>query len=313
MTQQKVRHFIDLADVSNSELNRIMELAAQIKADHKAGRREPLLQRKVLGLVFEKMSLRTRVSFEAGMAHLGGSSMFLEEQHIGFGKREPVADISHVLSSMVDVIAFRAKEHQSVLDLARYSTCPVINALTDRSHPCQALADMFTVKEEFGTYAVKIAWIGDSNNVAASLIEAAAKLGAEIIVSSPEGYRFSEDDIARMTSGETTPDFKITFESDPFKAAKDARVIATDVWVSMGQEAEEKIRKKIFAPYQVNAKLMAQAAPDAIFLHCLPARRGLEVTEDVIDSPRSRIVQEAENRMHAQKGLLVWLLNEAQR
>ncbi len=288
-------------------------MAEQIKADCKAGQRPELLQRKVLGLIFEKMSLRTRVSFETGMAHLGGSSMLLEDQHIGFGKREPVADISRVLSSMVDVIAFRAKKHQSVVDLARYSSCPVINALTDRSHPCQALADMLTIKEEFGTYAVKIVWVGDCNNVAASLIEASAKLGAEIVLSSPEGYTFSEAEVAKFTAGENAPGFKLSFESDPFKAVKDARVIYTDVWVSMGQEAEEETRKKVFAPYQVNAKLMAAAASDAIFLHCLPARRGLEVTEDVIDSVQSRIVPEAENRMHAEKGLLVWLLNEAQR
>ena len=162
MTQKNIRHFIDLTDVSNAELNRIMELAEQIKADYIAGKREDYLPKKVLGLIFEKMSLRTRVSFETGMAHLGGSSMLLEVQNIGFGKREPVADISRVLSSMVDVIAFRAKKHQSVVDLARYSSCPVINALTDRSHPCQALADMLTIKEEFGTYAVKIVWVGDS-------------------------------------------------------------------------------------------------------------------------------------------------------
>ena len=313
MTEKTVRHFIDLTDVSNAELNRIMELAEKIKADFKAGRREDYLPKKVLGLIFEKMSLRTRVSFETGMAHLGGSSMLLEEQHIGFGKREPVADISRVLSSMVDVIAFRAKKHQSVVDLARYSSCPVINALTDRSHPCQALADMLTIKEKFGTYAVKIVWVGDSNNVAASLIEAASKLGAEIVISSPEGYTFSDEDIARFISGEKAPGFKLTLEPDPYKAVKNARVLYTDVWVSMGQEAEEEIRKKVFAPYQVNAKLMAAAASDAIFLHCLPARRGLEVTEDVIDSPQSCIVEEAENRMHAEKGLLVWLLNEAQR
>lgn len=311
MTEKKLRHFIDLTDVSNSELNRIMELAEQIKADYKAGKREPLLQRKVLGLIFEKMSLRTRVSFEAGMAHLGGGSMLLEEQHIGFGKRESVADISHVLSSMVDAIVFRAKKHQSVVDVARYSSCPVINALTDRSHPCQALADMLTIKEEFGTYAVKIAWVGDSNNVAASLIEAAAKLGAEIVISAPEGYDFSAADVDRFLAIESVPGFKLSFERDPIKAVQGARVLYTDVWVSMGQEAEETVRKQVFAPYQVNARLMEAAEPDAIFLHCLPARRGLEVTDEVIDSAQSRIIQEAENRMHAQKGLLVWLLNEA--
>lgn len=312
MVMKPVRHFIGLSDVSADELNRIMTLAETIKADYFAGRREPLLKRKVLGLIFEKMSLRTRVSFEAGMTHLGGSSMLLEERHIGFGKRESVADISRVLSSMVDAIVFRAKKHESVLNVARYSSCPVINALTDQSHPCQALADMLTIKEEFGTYdKIRVAWIGDSNNVAASLIEAAAKLGAEVVVSSPADYAFSDDQIDRLTGGEKADGFRLEFEPNPMKAAAGARAIYTDVWVSMGQEAEEETRRKAFADYQVNAALMAAAASDAIFLHCLPARRGLEVTDEVIDSAQSRVVEEAANRMHAQKGLLVWLLNEA--
>ena len=308
---QKVRHFIDLADVSVAELNRILEIAASLKADFFAGKRAPILERRVLGMVFEKMSLRTRVSFEAGMTHLGGSALMLEEQHIGFGKRETAADISRVLSSMVDCIVFRAKRHESVLAMAQYSSCPVINALTDRSHPCQALADLLTIKEEFGGFSgVRVAWVGDSNNVAASLIEAAAMLGVEVVISSPEGYRFSDAEIARLTA-QKIPGFKLEQIADPFEAVRGAAAVYTDVWVSMGQESEEAERKRIFADYQVNKRLMANARPDAIFLHCLPARRGLEVTDDVIDSPQSRIVEEAANRMHAQKGLLVWLMTES--
>ncbi len=307
-----VRHFIDLRECTADEVKRILDWAVRLKQGLLQGERMPLLERKVLGMIFEKMSLRTRVSFEAGMTHLGGSSIMLEEQHIGFGKRESVADIGRVLSSMVDAIVFRAKHHESVTELAKYCTCPVINALTDRSHPCQALADMLTIQEEFGTLkGVKIVWVGDSNNVAASLIEAAAKLGGEVVISSPEGYQFSDKDLSLFSSGEVDANFSVRCITDPVEAVCGAKAIYTDVWVSMGQENEEAERKKAFANYQVNRELMAKADPDAIFLHCLPARRGLEVTDEVMDGTQSRIVQEASNRMHAQKGMLVWLLNEA--
>ncbi len=308
-----LRHFLTLADVDVDELKAIFKLAEELKANYLSGKRTldaNLLSRKVLGLIFEKMSLRTRVSFEAGMSHLGGSSMLLEEQHIGLGKRESIPDVSRVLSSMVDCIAFRAKHHETVVEFAKYSSVPVINALTDTSHPCQALADMLTIKEEFGSLDnVRIAWIGDSNNVAASLVEATAMLGGQIVVSSPKGRQFSNEQIQTLTA-QRQPGFEIAQIEDPKEAVRDARVVYTDVWVSMGQEAEEKERLREFAPYQVNAELMSLAHKDAIFLHCLPARRGLEVTDEVIDSPQSRIVQEAANRMHAQKGLLAWLLKD---
>lgn len=304
----KPRHILSLADVSVDELKSILRIAEELKADFKKGIRPKRLDGKVLGLIFEKMSLRTRVSFEAGMTHLGGGSMLLEEQHIGLGKRESVPDVSRVLSSMVDCIVFRAKKHTTVEEFAKYSTVPVINALTDKSHPCQALADMLTIKEEFGSLDdVKIAWIGDSNNVAASLVEASAMLGVKIVISSPEGYRFSDAEIAEMTA-QAQPGFELEQIADPMEAVRGCNVLYTDVWVSMGQESEEEKRKADFAAYQVNGDLMKAARPDAIFLHCLPARRGLEVTDEVMDSPQSRIVEEASNRMHAQKGLLVWLL-----
>ncbi|MDO4585953.1 MAG: ornithine carbamoyltransferase [Planctomycetia bacterium] len=309
---KKTRHFITLADVNINELNRIFALAEETKANFKNGIRSKILDGKVLALIFEKMSLRTRVSFESGMSQLGGSSMLLEDQHIGFGKRESIADIGHVLSSMVDAIVFRAKSHKSVTELAKYSSCPVINALTDLSHPCQALADMLTIKEEFGTLkGKKVVWVGDSNNVAASLIEIAAKLGVKIVVSSPKGYQFTQDHLNKIIGKDPVEGFAIDLVENPQDAVRQADAVYTDVWVSMGQENEEEERKRAFVNYQVNQKLMQIAGKDAIFLHCLPARRGLEVTDDVMDSGQSRIIEQAANRMHAQKGLLIWLLNEA--
>ncbi len=305
-----LRHILTLADVTVEELQTILKIAEDVKAEYKNGVRRKLLDGKVLGLIFEKMSLRTRVSFEAGMIQFGGGAMLLEEQHIGLGKRESVPDVSRVLSSMVDCIAFRAKSHATVEEFAKYSTVPVINALTDKAHPCQALADMLTIKEEFGSFDdVKIAWVGDSNNVSASLMEAAAMLGCKMSIASPEGYHFSDDELKALTA-QRQPGFELTVLEDPKEAVRDARVVVTDVWVSMGQDAETEVRTKKFAAYQVNSDLMKLARPDAIFMHCLPARRGLEVTDEVMDSSYSRIVQEASNRMHAQKGLLAWLLAE---
>ena len=305
-----LRHILTLADLDVDELKAILRLAEEIKADYFKGNRPKRLEGKVLGLIFEKMSLRTRVSFEAGMTHLGGGSMLLEEQHIGLGKRESIPDVSRVLSSMVDCISFRAKKHETVQEFAKYSSVPVINALTDKAHPCQALADMLTIKEEFGSFDdVQITWVGDSNNVAASLVEACAMLGCRIVLSSPEGYRFSFEEIKAFTA-QRQPGFELLLIEDPREAVRGARAIYTDVWVSMGQESEEAERLAAFKPYQVNAELMSLARKDAIFLHCLPARRGLEVTDEVIDSAQSRVVEEASNRMHAQKGLLVWLLED---
>ncbi|MDO5579875.1 MAG: ornithine carbamoyltransferase [Planctomycetia bacterium] len=310
---KKVRHFINLSDVKNPELDRIFQIAEELKSEWKSGVRKQYLQGKVIALIFEKMSLRTRVSFESGMVQLGGGSVFLENQHIGLGVRESVADIGHVLSSMVDGIVYRAKKHTSVTSLAKYCSCPVINALTDQSHPCQALADMLTIKEEFGKLeGIKIAWVGDSNNVAASLVEIAAKLGVQVVVSSPEGYEFSEKQIKKLCGSKPKSAFSFEKIQDPFKAVAGADAIYTDVWVSMGQENEEEERKKAFARWQINKELMKRTGKkSSIFLHCLPARRGLEVTDEIMDSPQSRIVEQAANRMHAQKGLLVWLLNEA--
>ncbi|MDR3183558.1 MAG: ornithine carbamoyltransferase [Planctomycetaceae bacterium] len=306
-----MRHFITINDVRTAELQRILELAEAMKRDLKSGKRPLHLAGKMLGMVFEKPSLRTRVSFQTGMFQLGGSAMFLSNE-IGFGKRESVKDISEVLSSMVDAIMFRAMKHQSVLDVAKYSRCPVVNGLTDLSHPCQALADVMTVYEVFGQLqGVKIAWVGDANNVAASLLQTAAKLGIKMSIAAPAKFQFEASAVKTLLTEKPFSGFDLELTDNPHQAVQDAHAVFTDVWVSMGQESEEEERKKIFAPYQVNTALMRQARKDAIFLHCLPARRGLEVTDEVIDSPQSKVIQEAENRLHAQKGLLVWLLNEA--
>ncbi|MDR1480103.1 MAG: ornithine carbamoyltransferase [Planctomycetaceae bacterium] len=305
-----MQHFITINDIRSDEFHRILELSASIKQQVKRGEYQHYLANKMLAMVFEKQSLRTRVSFETGMFQLGGSSTYLGNE-IGFGKRESIKDIAEVLSSMVDVIMFRGMKHQSVEDLARYSAVPVINGLTDSAHPCQALADMFTLREIFGDLrGKKLSWVGDANNVAASLLQASARLGVKFSVAAPSGYQFDSNVISNLIGDGAAEGFDLELTDDPFKAVKNAIAVYTDVWVSMGQEAEEEERKKILSPYQVNAELMAAAGHNAIFLHCLPARRGLEVTDEVMDSSQSKVIQQAENRLHAQKGLLVWLLNE---
>jgi len=306
-----MRHFVTLNDVTAEELHCILELATTIKREQKQGTVSAPLAGKVLGMIFEKQSLRTRVSFEAGMFQLGGMAMSLGSE-IGIGKRESVKDIAQVLSSMVDVIMFRALEHKSVEDLAAYSTCPVINGLTDQAHPCQALSDMLTIYEIFGQLqGIKLAWVGDANNVATSLLRAAAKLGLRMSVAAPDQFQFDSAKVDSLVGVSPMSGFEVELTDDPTKAVQDAHVVYTDVWVSMGQESEEAQRKQIFAPYQVNGELLSKARSEAVFLHCLPARRGLEVADEVMDSPQSRVVLQAENRLHAQKGLLVWLLNGA--
>ena len=305
-----MRHFVTLNDVTTNELHRILELATTIKGELKRGRTSAQLTGRVMGMIFEKQSLRTRVSFETGMFQLGGMALSLGSE-IGFGKRESAKDIAQVLSSMVDVIMFRALEHKSVEDLAVFSTCPVINGLTDQAHPCQALSDLLTIYEIFGQLqGIKLAWIGDANNVAASLLRASAKLGLKMSIAAPDPYQFDSTRVDSLVGTSPMSGFKVELTDDPEQAVREAHVVYTDVWVSMGQESEEEERKRVFAPYQVNGTLFSKARSEAVFLHCLPARRGLEVTDEVMDSPQSRVVLQAENRLHAQKGLLVWLLNE---
>ncbi len=301
-----MRHLFTLHDLTAGEVERIFAITEDLKSKLEQAIREPILPGRVMALLFEKPSLRTRVSFESGMIHLGGGSLFLGED-VGWGSRESLSDFGRVLSELVDVIVVRAKKHQKVVDLASHCSCPVINGLTDLSHPCQALADLYTVRERFGSLeGLTMAYVGDANNVASSLVEGCGKLGVKINIAAPAGYQFTEADVGRFK--EESPQLQLTLTDDPRAAVRGASAVYTDVWTSMGQEAERETRRKVFAAYQVNAALMKLAAKDAIFLHCLPANRGEEVTDEVIDSPQSFIVQEAGNRMHVQKGVLAWLL-----
>jgi ornithine carbamoyltransferase len=301
-----MRHLINVSDLTTEEILRIFSISEDLKSKFRAGVREPLLPGRVMALVFEKQSLRTRVSFQAAMTHLGGASMMLGED-AGFGKRESLADFTRVLSEMVDVIVLRTKKHQTVVDVAAHSACSVINGLTDQSHPCQALADLFTLREQLGTLkGAKLAWVGDANNVARSLAMGSALLGVEFAIACPAGYDFEEAFVARLQ--QKAPGSQFTSTRDPVEAVRGATAVYTDVWASMGQEAEQEKRRRDFADYQVNGKLMAAAGPTARFMHCLPARRGEEVTDEVMDGPYSIVVEQAANRMHAQKGILTWLL-----
>lgn len=301
-----MRHVLSLFDMTSAEIERVFEISLDLKTKLAAGVREPLLPGRVMALLFEKPSLRTRVSFETAMGHLGGSSLFLG-QDVGFGKRESIADFAQVLSQYVDVVVCRTSAHQRVVDLARHSTCPVVNGLTDSAHPCQALADLLTLREKFGDLRGKrLAYVGDSNNVAKSLAVCCGKLGVEFAVASPPGYEFDAPFLKQLQ--QELPSLKLMQTRDPAEAVRGAVGVYTDVWASMGQEAEQAQRAKDFAAYQVNGALMRQAPREAIFLHCLPAHRNEEVTDEVIDSPQSAVIQQAGNRLHAQKGLLAWLL-----
>ncbi len=261
----------------------------------------------MLAMIFEKPSLRTRVSFAVAMTHLGGASMLLRQEEVGLGVREPVQDVARVLSSMCDGIMARTFEHQKILDLAKWATVPVINGLTDYSHPVQAMTDIMTLEERFGSLPGRtMAFIGDGNNVARSLSVACGKMGMKFILAAPSGYELPRDDIDRIMA--QVPEMEFMTTQDPREAVREADAIVTDTWVSMGQEAEKARRMKDFAGYRVDAELLAAAPPHAVVLHCLPAYRGLEISEDVFEGPRSLVFPEAENRLHFQKGLLAVLL-----
>lgn len=305
-----MRHLLSLLDYSTAEIQDILSESIKIKTALKSGnQREPRLERHVAAMIFEKQSLRTRVSFETGMQHLGGSCLYLSGADVGWGgKRESMKDFSRVLSSYVDLIICRTKSHQSVVELAEFATCPVINALTDMYHPCQALADALTMMESCDDLSKqKIAFIGDANNVSRSLAIICAKLGIRFSIAAPEGYQFEDEFIQSMNQMESAQE--LTQHHDPQEAVAGAGYVYTDVWTSMGQEDEQTARKKAFEKFQVNDSLMRAAEPEAKFLHCLPAIRGEEVTDSVMDAATSLVIQQAENRMHAQKGLMTWLLN----
>jgi ornithine carbamoyltransferase len=302
------RHVLTLLELTSAEIHEIFALSHELKRNLTAGIREPLLRGRVMAMLFEKQSLRTRVSFETAMAHLGGTTLFLG-QDVGWGKRETAADFSQVLSSYVDIVVCRTNAHSRIEELAQYCTCPVINGLTDSAHPCQALADLFTLEEIHGKLeGKKLAFIGDSNNVAKSLAIGCGKLGMEFAVASPAGYTFDSQFLAEIRR--EVPELKLTQTAKPREAVRDAIGVYTDVWTSMGQEAESEQRKIAFKDYQVDVALMEGAPEGAVFLHCLPAKRGEEVTADVIDGHYSAVIPQAANRMHIQKGLIAWLLGQ---
>lgn len=300
------RHVLTLLELSAAEVEHVLAVSKDLKAKLAQGVREPLLPGRVLGMLFEKQSLRTRVSFEVAIAHLGGNSLFLGAD-VGWGKRETAADFSQVLSQYVDAVVCRTTAHARIEELAKYCTVPVINGLTDSAHPCQAMADLFTLQEIFGNLRGKrLAYIGDANNVAKSLAIACGKLGVEFTVGCPKDYQFDAPFLKQLQT--EVPELKLLQTTDPREAVKGAIGVYTDVWASMGQEAEHAQRVIAFTPYQVNASLMKHAPSDCKFLHCLPARRGEEVTDEVIDGPNSVVIAQAGNRMHVQKGLIAWLL-----
>lgn len=303
------KDFLDIIDYTPEELKRLLDLAVELKKEYKAGGNQPVLKGKVLAMIFQKPSLRTRVSFDMGMRHLGGDALYLSPNEIGLGKRESIADVARVLDGMVHGIMARVFEHEHVLELARWTTIPVINGLSDYSHPCQALADIMTIYEEFGQIkGVNITYVGDGNNVAVSLMQIAAKLGANFTIANPEGYDMPASAIETINPFAQASGSKLTFLRDPHEAVKNTKVIYTDTWTSMGQEEESAKREKVFPPYQVNSALVAEADSDAIVLHCLPAHRGQEITDEVADGPHSRLFPEAHNRLHAQKAVLYTLL-----
>ena len=297
-----IRHFLTLLDLSGDELKQLMERAIELKQWLREGRLHEPLKHKVLAMVFEKSSTRTRVSFETGMVQLGGHAMFLSPRDTQIGRGEPIEDSARVLSRMTDAVMIRTFEHGLIERFAEYSASPVINALTDQYHPCQLLADMQTWFEKRGDIrGATVAFIGDGNNMCHSYINAACQFGFQLRVAAPTGYQPDADIVA--AAGDS-----VSLIQDPLQAASGADLVVTDVWASMGQEEEQSEREKIFAGYQVNAELMAQADKDALFMHCLPAHRGEEVTADVIDGAQSVVWDEAENRLHAQKALLEFLI-----
>ena len=305
-----MRHLNSLLEIKPADVEAIFNLTRELKARLAKGDRPQLLAGRVLTAVFEKPSLRTRLSFDAAMMQLGGSSIFLEAREAGIGGREAVKDVARVIGGYSDVIALRTFSQKLIDNFIEFSGKPVINGLSDERHPCQALTDLFTMQEVFGSVrGQKIAFIGDGNNVANSLAIAAALCGVSMTVCAPPGYRLSEKFLDNLKQRIPTADVT---QTDDFKMAlKDASIVYTDVWTSMGQEAEDSERRAVFGPFQVNAKLMKLAPKSARFMHCLPAKRGLEVTDEIMDGPQCIAFQQADNRMHLAKGLMLWVLDVA--
>ena len=300
-----MKHFLSIEDIERDDVTRLFRLTAELKSRIKTGDRATPLTGRSMALIFEKPSLRTRVTFEVGMFQLGGASVYLAAQEIGFGKRETVPDTARNLSRWVDIIAARVFSHATVVGLARHATIPVINGLSDREHPCQAMADLFTLWERgLDLGKTRLAWIGDGNNVCHSVILLGARMGMDMIVAPPPGYEPDPTVVesCRRLGG------KVALTTDARQAAEGADVVYTDAWVSMGQEAERERRQEAFQRYQVNEALLRFAGPKALVMHCLPAHRGEEITDAVLDGPQSVILDQAENRLHAQKAVILHLL-----
>jgi ornithine carbamoyltransferase len=304
-----MKHFLSIADLTTEEIWGLLYRARELKAGWKAGGNEPILAGKVLGMIFQKPSLRTRVSFEMGMIHLGGSAMYLSPNEIQLGKRESVADVARVMSRYVQGIMARVFSHRDIEQLAEYADVPVINGLSDYNHPCQGLGDVLTMWERFGELeGRKLVFVGDGNNVANSLLFAGTKLGMHVTVVSPAGYEPHPGVVQLAQSFAAETGSRVEIDNAPADGVREADVIYTDVWASMGQEAEAEQRKARFVGFQVNEALVGQAKPEAIVMHCLPAHRGEEITDAVADGAQSALFDQAENRLHAQTAVLAELM-----
>ncbi len=304
--------FLAVSDLSAADVQDLLDLAIRLKKEYFDRGNPPLLKGKVLGMIFQKPSLRTRVSFDMAMRHLAGDALYLSPSEIGLGQRESIADVARVLSGYVHALMARVFSHEHVLELAKWASIPVVNGLSDYNHPCQAMADALTIEEKFGKQkGLNVAFVGDGNNVAVSLMHVSTKLGWNFAIASPEGYDLNPKavEIAEAAAQETGS--RLKFLRDPHEAVKGAQVIYTDTWTSMGQEEETARREKVFPPYQVNAKLVGEATPEVIVMHCLPAHRNHELTDEVADGPHSVIFLQAHNRLHAQKAILARLFGVA--
>jgi len=307
-----MKHFLAISDLSPDETQDLLDVALKLKKQYFKKGNKPLFKGRVLGMIFQKPSLRTRVSFDMAMRHMGGDALYLSPNEIGLGKRESIADVARVLSGYVHALMARVFEHEHVLELAKWSDVPVVNGLSDYNHPCQGMADALTIREKFGRgKGLNVTFVGDGNNVAVSLMHVSAKLGWNFTLASPEGYDLAPKavEVAEKISKKTKS--KLAFLRDPHEAVRGAHVIYTDTWTSMGQEEETAKREKVFPPYQVNSQLVGEADRDVIVMHCLPAHRNHELTDEVADGPHSVIFPQAHNRLHAQKAILARLFEVA--
>jgi ornithine carbamoyltransferase len=307
-----MKNFLSIADLSRVELQDLLDLAISLKDEWEKSGNPPLLKNKVLAMVFQKPSLRTRVSFDMAMRHLGGDALYLSPYEIGLGKRESIADIARVLSGYVDAVMARVFDHAHILELAKWSSIPIVNGLSDFNHPCQGMADGLTILENYGQLSgLNLTFIGDGNNVAVSLLFFCARMGMNFTIASPSGYDLSEDalTIGRQLAAESGTSINLLRSAE--EAVAGADVIYTDTWTSMGQEDEATSREKLFQPYQVNMALVKKASPSVVVMHCLPAHRGQEITDEVADGPHSRLFPQAHNRLHAQKAILARVLGVA--